>query len=202
MDVQLFDLSWVICFTICGLRIGRPYFMSVFYSTTFLLLLSFCCLFVPFSFSRHCVYILSVFFNLCCIVNLVLVTSELLGTTDPGCNRIGYVMFKKFVLQEIVILLRFLHHFCVYVLLFSIGRCRSSGSICFCGDSVWQQRQSYSCECMQQLVRSFHIIDMELQYWPSWVGGPFLWMRVVAWWRLTCIFLNVLSNVIEVAAGS
>lgn len=51
-------------------------------------------------------------------MNLVLVTSELLGTTDPGCNRIGYVMFEKFVLQEIVILLRFLHHFCVYVLLF------------------------------------------------------------------------------------
>jgi hypothetical protein len=137
MDVQLFDLSWVICFTICGLRIGRPYFMSVFYSTTFLLVLSFCCLFVPSSFSPHCVYILSVFFNLS-IVNLVLVTSELLGTTDPGCNRIGYVMFEKS-------LLRFLHHFCIYVL-FSVGRCRSSGSICFCGDSVWQQRQSYSCE--------------------------------------------------------
>lgn len=101
MDVQLFDLSSVICFTICGLRIGRPYFMSVFYSTTYLLVLSFCCLFVPFSFSPHCIYTLSLFFNLC-IVNLVLVLSELLGTTDPGCNCIGYVMFKKSVLQELL----------------------------------------------------------------------------------------------------
>ena len=71
--------------------------MSVFYSTTLLLVLSFCCLFVPSSFSPHFVYTLSVFFNLS-IVNLVLVTSELLGTTDPGCNRIGYVMFEKSVL--------------------------------------------------------------------------------------------------------
>lgn len=138
MDVQLFDLSWVICFTICGLRIGRPYFMSVFYSTTLLLVLSFCCLFVPSSFSPHFVYTLSVFFNLS-IVNLVLVTSELLGTTDPGCNRIGLCH----VWEVRPYLLSYSGSYIIFVY---VGRCRSSGSICFCGDSVWQQRQSYSCE--------------------------------------------------------
>lgn len=144
MDVQLFDLSWVICFTICGLRIGRPYFMSVFYSTTFF---CWCCPSVAFLFlllflpivSTYCHFFLTlVLWTLCWSPQnswepLILVATVLV----MSCLRSPSLF---------VILLRFLHQFCVYVLPFSVGRCRSSGSICFCGDSVWQQRQSYSCE--------------------------------------------------------